>query len=73
MAVSLEQARGAKAAAYQAFQKLADVVGVGITRINQDYAVKVNLGQAPDPQTPLPSSVNGVPVRIEVTGRISAR
>lgn len=73
MTISFEQARAAKAAALMAFQQVADVVGVGITRVQDDYAVKVNLRMAPAPGIRLPSTIEGVPIRVEVTGSISAR
>ena len=73
MPVSLDQARAAKAVALRTLKKVADVVGVGITRVHDDYAVKVNLGREPDPGVTLPSRIDGVPLRIEVTGSIRAR
>jgi hypothetical protein len=52
------------------FQALVPVVGVGITRADHGYAVKVNL-QAPPPEgTTLPDVVDGVPVRVEVVGAV---
>jgi hypothetical protein len=67
---TLEEARAAKSRVLTEFQKLAPVVGVGITRANEGYAVKVNL-QAPPPEgIVLPESVDGVPVRVEVVGTI---
>jgi hypothetical protein len=72
-AVTLDQARAAKAKAAKAFGRRAKVVGVGITEIDGGYGVKVNLGEAPEPGTDLPESVEGVPVRIEVVGKLSKR
>jgi hypothetical protein len=70
MPVSVEQARKAKTAVYNAFKKIGDVVGVGITRVDGDYAVKINLATPPDPNVELPKRIEGVPVRVEVTGVI---
>jgi hypothetical protein len=73
MAVTLEQARAAKASAKALLADLPGVVGVGITKIGADYALKVNLG------APLPSGVSApdricdVPVCVEVVGRITKR
>jgi len=69
--ISLDQARAAKAAALHLFAKL-DVVGVGITRVQNEYAVKVNLNEPPPVGTELPSTIEGVPVRFEITGKIHA-
>lgn len=67
---TLEQARAAKARVLAVFERLAPVVGVGVTRLNGGYAVKVNLRAAPPEGTVLPASVDGVPVRVEVVGTI---
>lgn len=66
--VSLDRARAAKVAALRMFSSCENLVGVGITRVRDDYAVKVNLSQPLPPGTELPSLINGVPVRFEVTG-----
>lgn len=70
---TLDEARLAKASALSQFSRLADVVGVGITRLDGGYAVKVNLRCAPAKGVELPSTVDGVPVRVEVTGAIVKR
>ena len=49
------------------------VTGVGITRVKGEYAVKVNLTEPVDPGVELPTEIDGVPVRVEVTGTIRAR
>lgn len=71
--VTLDEARAAKTAALQQFQRLGEVVGVGITRVHDDYAVKINLSQPVGSDVELPTHVNGVPVRVEVTGTIRPR
>lgn len=70
---SLDDARAAKARALELFRPLADVVGVGITRLGQGYAVKVNLRQPPTQGVEIPSEVEGVPVQVEVVGPIRKR
>ena len=69
--VTLERARTAKGPALEQFRTLGDVVGVGITRSGNDYAVKVNLSAPLAPGVVAPTEVAGVPVRVEVTGSLS--
>jgi hypothetical protein len=71
--ISLDRARAAKPAALAVFRALASVVGVGITRVHDDYAVKVNLREPVEPGVVLPDEVEGVPVHVEVTGTAHAR
>lgn len=68
---TLEEARAAKAKVRDKLTALgvADIVGIGVTRIGDGYAVKVNLASKPPASTQIPSSINGVPLQIEVTGR----
>lgn len=68
---SLDAARAAKAQAQETFAALAPVVGVGITRIGGVYGLKVNLQQAPGADVALPTEIAGVPVRVEIVGKIS--
>jgi hypothetical protein len=70
--VTLEEARAAKEPVYSAFQALANVVGVGITRVAGEYAVKVNLSEPPVQGVRLPTHVDGVLVQVEVTGSARA-
>jgi len=73
MPVTLEQAREAKASAKALLAALPGVVGVGITKVGEDYALKVNL-RAPMPKgVSAPASIDGVPVYVEVVGRIVKR
>ena len=65
---TLQEARAAKSKALDLFNGLAKVVGVGITRIDGGYGVKVNLENKPAPEVALPASVAGVPVFIEIVG-----
>ncbi len=71
--ISLDKAQAAKRSARQRFQKLGKVTCVGITRVKGEYAVKVNLSEPIEPGTELPADIDGVPVRVEVTGAIRAR
>ncbi len=71
MGVSLTRARAAKPAVLRIFRKLGEVAGVGITRMGDDYAVKVNLRVALGADVEAPATVNGVPVYVEVTGPIA--
>jgi hypothetical protein len=70
---TLDQARSAKQQALSAFSQLADVVGVGITRHGDGYAVKVNLRHPPATGVDLPKDIDGVPVQVEVVGSITKR
>jgi len=69
-ACTLDEARAAKGLAAEAFGRLAAVAGVGITRIGRGYGLKVNLAEAPSPAAALPSEIAGIPVRVEVVGKI---
>lgn len=71
--VSLDDARAVKRKVMEIFGRLGVVVGVGITRIDGGYGVKVNLREQPAPGVDLPQSVNGVPIRVEVVGPIRKR
>jgi len=70
--VTIEEARAAKAIALERFQSVAGVVGVGITKVRGDYAVKVNLAE-PVGEGTIPTHVHGVPVQVEITGSITPR
>jgi hypothetical protein len=67
MGFSLDQARAAKDKAKQLFTTN---VGVGITRVDDGYAVKVNLRNPLPEGENTPTSIDGVPVQIEVVGEI---
>lgn len=68
MAVTRDEAQAAKATALARLAGRADVVGVGLTRVGGDYAVKVNLAAPPADADAIPSTIDGVPVRVEVVG-----
>ena len=69
----IARARAAKAAALAKFASLAEVNGVGITRVGQGYGLKVNLAAQPAAGTELPAEIDGVPVVVEFVGRITKR
>jgi hypothetical protein len=71
MNISIEAAREAKPKVAALARQVATVVGVGLTKSDGSYAVKVNLGE-PCGRS-LPASVDGVPVLYEVVGRIVPR
>jgi len=64
---TLEQARAAKEKAKQLFTSN---VGVGITKVNDGYAVKVNLQEPLVDKENMPTAIDGVPVQFEVVGEI---
>ncbi|HUG90185.1 MAG TPA: hypothetical protein VML55_05100 [Planctomycetaceae bacterium] len=70
--VSLEAARAAKQRAADVCSALVgDEVAVGITRVGDDgFGLKVNLTSDPGGDIQFPDEVEGVPVQVEVVGRI---
>lgn len=66
---TIDAVRAAKPEALGAFESLAQVTGIGITRVGNGYGLKVNLEREPNAGTILPSTIRGVPVRIEVVGK----
>ena len=68
---TLDQTRAAKKKAVESLSMLAPVVGVGITRIGEGYGLKVNLEC--EPAAALPAEVDGVPIRVEIVGKIGKR
>jgi hypothetical protein len=71
--ISLKKAQAAKQAALERLRALDQVVGVGITRVEGQYAVKVNVREPIDGKFEVPDEIDGVAVCVEVTGRIRAR
>jgi hypothetical protein len=68
---TLEQARSARAKAREIFSQFGTIAGVGITRGSDgSYGLKVNLTTRPDADASVPHDVAGVPVEIDVVGRI---
>jgi hypothetical protein len=72
MDTTLEQARVAKRKVGEVLGevlgKSATIVGVGITKVDDEYAVKVNLSS--ESQEELPLEIDGVQLVIEVVGEI---
>lgn len=69
----IDTARRAKAKALSLFGNLAQVNGIGIGRVDDGYCVKINLSEYPPKTVRLPDNVDGVPVQLEVVGRIAKR
>ena len=65
----LEAARAAKSKAVRLLRSNTGVNGIGITRLEGVYAVRVNLERECDPGE-LPTEIDGVPVVIRVVGQI---
>jgi hypothetical protein len=71
--INLHQARAAKAAVLKTFRRLPNLSGVGITKVGDGYAVKINLREPMPKGTQLPGEVDGLPVTIEITGTLRKR
>ena len=67
---TLKQARAAKARAATVLAAL-PVAGIGITRVGAGYGLKVNLESAATGE--VPATVDGVPVQVEVVGKVRKR
>ncbi len=70
---SLDQARAAKPRVRDLLRGVPQLTGVGITRVGDGYAVKVNLSAPPNAELDLPGEIDGVPIRVEVVGRVTKR
>jgi hypothetical protein len=71
--ITLEQARAAKERAKTELAHVPGVVGIGLTKIGDDYALKVNLQEEPPRTTAIPTAIGGVAVRVEVVGPLRKR
>lgn len=69
--VTLQQAKAVKEKASKEFRR-PGVVGVGITKVGKDYGIKVNVRSVADANS-FPKRIDGVPVKVEVTGSIYPR
>lgn len=69
----LSIARAAKEHAKSVLSRLPGVVGIGLTKVEDRYAVKVNLEAELPRSAKAPRSIDGVPVKYDVVGRIRAR
>ena len=70
---TLEDARAAKAKAASLLAENPLVNGIGITRCDGGYGIKVNLEKPSRAVRSLLREVDPVPVRVEVVGAISKR
>ena len=72
--VSLNEAQKAKAKVTKVFKPLVGEVAVGIMRLGEEnFGLKVNLTEPPGDDVSLPTEVDGVPVKVEVVGKIRKR
>ena len=69
----LQRARTAKSKLTKQLSGNATVVGIGLARVDGKICVKVNLREPGAASHAVPSSVDDVPVRTEVVGRIRPR
>jgi hypothetical protein len=69
---TLEQARAAKGQLAEDLRSESIVNGIGIARVDHGFGVLVNLRE-PAPWLDIPSQLDGVPVVVEVVGRIVPR
>lgn len=72
MAVSLEEARAAKSKVREMIADQPVVSGVGLVRVGPGWMIKVNVVREAS-EFDVPQEVDGVPVRVEVVGRIAAQ
>lgn len=73
MAVTIEQARAAKATARTELAAVPGLAGIGLTKVGKDYALKINLRAALPRGVHVPERIEGVPVCVEVVGKIRKR
>lgn len=73
---TLKLARAAKQRAAELFGDLPGLVGIGVCKNESgDYAVKINLDSEPTRagRSRLPKTISGVPVAVEIVGRVKPR
>jgi hypothetical protein len=70
---TIDEARAAKVKAVEMLKDAPAVVGVGIAKLDRGYCLKINLSQETGEAQSLPTSIDGVPVRVEVVGAIRKR
>jgi hypothetical protein len=68
---TLNEARGAKEKAKTDLADLPELNGIGVTKIEGGYGIKVNL-KSPSSR-PIPTTFDGVPVISEISGSVIAR
>jgi len=67
-----QRAREAKNQVKEFLRGVAEVNGVGITRVDEGWAVRVNLLSALPARKVLPSAIDGVPVEARIVGPATA-
>jgi hypothetical protein len=70
---TLGDARRVKQKVAEIARAAGPIAGVGLTKVGNSYAVKVNFRESQAIDGGLPDSVDGVPVVYEVVGRITSR
>ena len=66
----LERARAAKTKAKSLLAKIPEINGIGLTQIDGEYAVKINLSCEPADRSAIPDEIDGIPVVLHVVGEI---
>lgn len=69
--VTIAEARAAKSRLTGMLESNDGVRGIGLTRCGEGYAVKVNVASTTVEAT-IPSSLDGVPIVIDIVGRAEA-
>jgi hypothetical protein len=67
---TLDEARAAKAKVIAAFAYDPSVNGIGITWVDEGYAVKLNLKTPPTAESLFPDQIDGGPIKVDVVGDI---
>lgn len=70
---SIQLARSAKQRALELLGDLPGLVGIGLCKVGDGYGLKVNLEAAPPRRARVPKSIDGVPVNVQVVGRLRPR
>jgi hypothetical protein len=71
--VPIERARAVKSQLLEKLAALPQLGGIGLVRVGDGFGVKVNLSEPIEADEIVPREFDGVPVLIEVVGRVSAR
>lgn len=73
MPIDIGRARAAKDVAKTELADIPGVVGIGLTKVGDDYGLKVNLRGKLPRGVKVPDRIAGVPVLVEVVGTIRKR
>jgi hypothetical protein len=68
MAVTFSQAEAALPEVKSSFEEFGTVVYIGVTPIGDGFGLKVLLLNPPQTGSVIPTAVNGVPLKVKVTG-----